>query len=151
MRRLHRLSITEVYARISLGLRLSRACNNKSDWLIRGRWLPGMQLNVQLSPLRLAEGLSPSKQLTSTKWSKVHILSIITKNCLSWICGKRRKTILFHGWCNASYTCYQYVARLGLQLAILGSAVRLTVDCTISLSTALESPAFKNVVYFWGH
>ena len=35
MGRLHRLSITGNYARISLGLRLSRACNNKSDWLIR--------------------------------------------------------------------------------------------------------------------
>ena len=34
-RRLHRLSITGIYARIGLGLRLSRACNNKSDWLIR--------------------------------------------------------------------------------------------------------------------
>ena len=35
MRRLHRLSITGIYARIGLGL--SRACNNRSDWLIRGR------------------------------------------------------------------------------------------------------------------
>ena len=43
MRKLHRLSITGIYARIGLGLRLSRACTNKSDWLIRGRWIPGMQ------------------------------------------------------------------------------------------------------------
>ena len=78
MRRLHHLSITGIYARIGLGLRPSRACNNKSDWLIRGRWFPGMQLNVQPTPLHLAERLSPSKRLTSTKWSKVHILSIIT-------------------------------------------------------------------------
>ena len=34
MRRLQRLSITGIYARIGLGLRLSRACTNKSDWLI---------------------------------------------------------------------------------------------------------------------
>ena len=94
MGRLHRLSITGIYAR----LRLSRACNNKSEWLIRGRWFPGMQLNVQPTPLRLAERLSPSKRLTSTKWSKVHILSIITKNCLSWISGKRRKTIYIIPW-----------------------------------------------------
>ena len=37
MRRLHRLGITGIYARIGLGLRLSRACTNKSDCLIRGR------------------------------------------------------------------------------------------------------------------
>ena len=42
--------------------------------------------------------------------------------------GERPYT-LFHGWCDVSYTCYQYVAGLGLELAILGSAVRLTVDC----------------------
>ena len=36
---------------------------------------------------------------------------------------------LFHGLCYVSNTCYQYVAGLGLDLAILGSAVRLTVDC----------------------
>ena len=36
---------------------------------------------------------------------------------------------LFRGWCGVSYTCYQYMAELGLELAILGSAVRLTVDC----------------------
>ena len=98
MRRLHRLSITGIYARIGLGLRLSRACTNKSDWLIRGRWIPGMQLNERPNPLRLAERLSPSKQLTSTKWSKVHILSLITKNCLSWISGKRRNTIYSISW-----------------------------------------------------
>ena len=83
MRWLHRLSITGIYARIGLGLRLSRACTNKSDWLIRGRRIPGMQLNERPNPLRLEERISPSKQLTSTKWSKVHILSLITKNCLS--------------------------------------------------------------------
>ena len=33
-------------------------------------------------------------------------------------------------WCDVSYMCYQYVAGLGLELVILGSAVRLTVDCT---------------------
>ena len=97
-RRLHRLSITGIYARIGLGLRLSRACTNKSDWLIRGRWIPGMQLNDRPNPLRLAERLSPSKQLTSTKWSKVHILSLITKNSLSWISGKRRNTIYIILW-----------------------------------------------------
>ena len=43
---------------------------------------------------------------------------------------RERPYTLFHGWCNLSYTCYQYVAGLGLELAILGSAVsRLTVDC----------------------
>ena len=42
--------------------------------------------------------------------------------------GKRPYT-LFHGWCDVSYTCYQFVAGLGLELAIIGSAVRLTVDC----------------------
>ena len=42
MRRLHRLCITGIYARIGLRLRLSRACNNISDWLIRGRWFPMM-------------------------------------------------------------------------------------------------------------
>ena len=73
MRRLHRLSITGIYARIGLGVRLSRAFTNKSDWLIRGRWIPGMQLNERPFPLRLEERISPSKQLTSTKWSKVHI------------------------------------------------------------------------------
>ena len=31
MRRVHCLSITGIYARIGLGLRLSQACNNKSD------------------------------------------------------------------------------------------------------------------------
>ena len=98
MGRLHRLSITGNYARASLGLRLSRACNNKSNWLIRGRWFPGMQLNERPTPLRLAERLSPSKRLTSTKWSNVHILSLITKNCLSWISGKRRKTIYIISW-----------------------------------------------------
>ena len=76
----------------------TRACNNKSDCLIRGRWFPGMQLIVRSTPLRLAERLSPSKRLTSTKWSKVHILSLITKNCLSWISGKKRKTIYIFSW-----------------------------------------------------
>ena len=91
---------TGIYARIGLGLRLSRAGTNKSDWLIRGRWIPGMQLNERPNPLRLEERISPSKQLTSTKWSKVHIhvLSLITKNCLSWICGKRRNTIYIISW-----------------------------------------------------
>ena len=98
MRRLHRLSNTGIYARIGLGLRLSRAGTNKSDWLIRGRWIPGMQLNERPNPLRLEERISPSKQLTSTKWSKVHILSLITKNCLSWISGKRRNTIYIISW-----------------------------------------------------
>ena len=43
---------------------------------------------------------------------------------------RERPYTLFNGWCNVSYTCYQYVAGLGLELAILGSAVsRLTVDC----------------------
>ena len=43
---------------------------------------------------------------------------------------RERPYTLFHGWCNVSYTWYQYVAGLGLELAILGSAVsRLTVDC----------------------
>ena len=42
--------------------------------------------------------------------------------------GERRYT-LFHGWCDVSYTCYQYVAGLGLELAILDTTVRLTVDC----------------------
>ena len=42
--------------------------------------------------------------------------------------GERPYT-LFHGWCEVSDTCYQYVPGLGLELAILGSAVRLTVDC----------------------
>ena len=55
MRRLHSLSITGIYARIGLGLRLSRACSNKSDWMIRSRWFPGMQLNVRPTPLRLAD------------------------------------------------------------------------------------------------
>ena len=73
MRRLHRLSITGIYARIGLGLWQTRACNNKPDWLIRGRWFPAMQ-------------------------SKVHILSLITKNCLSWISGKRRNTIYIISW-----------------------------------------------------
>ena len=43
---------------------------------------------------------------------------------------RERPYTLFHGWCNVSYTCYQYVAGLGLELAILGSAVsRPIVDC----------------------
>ena len=57
-----------------------------------------MQLIERPNPLRLAERLSPSKQLASTKWSKVHILSLITKNCLSWINGKRRNTIYIISW-----------------------------------------------------
>ena len=109
MRRLHRLSITGIYARIGLGLRLSRACTNKSDWPIRGRWIPGMELNERPNPLRLAERLSPSKQLTSTKWSKVHILSLITAFLESVERGEIQYT-LFHGWCDVSYTCNQYVA-----------------------------------------
>ena len=113
--RLHGLSITGIYARIGLGLRLSRACTNKSDWLIRGRWIPGMQLNERPNPFRLAERLCLFKQLTSTKWSKVHILSLITKNCLSWSVERGEiPYTLFHGWCDASYTCNQYVAGLGL-------------------------------------
>ena len=98
MRRLHRLSITGIYARIGLGLRLSRAWTNKSDWLIRGRGIPGMQLNERPNPLRFAERLSPSKKLASTKCSKVRILSLITKNCLSWISGKRGNTIYINSW-----------------------------------------------------
>ena len=69
MRRLHRLSITGIYARIGLGLQLSRTCTNKSDWLIRGLWIMGMQLNERPNPLRIAERLSPSKQLTCAGWS----------------------------------------------------------------------------------
>ena len=45
-----------------------------------------------------ADRVSPSKQLTCTKYSKNHILSIITKNCLSWIRGKRRNTIYIISW-----------------------------------------------------
>ena len=56
MMRLHRLSITGIYARIGLGLGLSRACNKKSDWLIRGRWFPWIQLNERPTPLRLLSG-----------------------------------------------------------------------------------------------
>ena len=112
-RRLHRLSITGIYARIGLGVQLSHACTNKSDWLIRGRWIPGMQLNERSNPLRLEERISPSKQLTSTKWSKVHILSLITAFLESVERGEIPYT-LFHGWCGVSYTCNQYVAGLGL-------------------------------------
>ena len=108
MRRLQRLSIIGIYARIGLGLRLTWACNNKSDWLIRDRWITGMQLIVRVrhTPFGLAERLSPSKRLTSTKWSKVHILSLTTKNCLSWISGKRRKTIYIFFMADATYVTH---------------------------------------------
>ena len=96
MRR-HRLSITGIYARIGLGLRLSRACTNKSDWLIRGRRIPGMQLNERPNPLRLEERISPSKQLTSTKWSKVHILSLRDRSLFKCQGGRLESVCVWGG------------------------------------------------------
>ena len=71
--------------------------------------------------------LNLSERLTSTKWSKVHILSLIAAPLESVERGEWPYK-LFHGRCDENHMCYLYVAGLGVELATLGSAVD-SVDC----------------------